>query len=154
LPASAPVGVGFFSSLGLGFDGVAFEGRLVLDKQLGPVLLAVNAAAIRSVALGTRTAPEWLTEGALAVRYQLANRVALGLEGLARTAMDQGTNQGTGFYVGPTFTWVGQRAWVSVTMTAQVAADKATPDKGNGEPLTLRDQERFAGRLVVGFSTP
>lgn len=154
LPASAPVGVGFFSSLGLGFDGLAFEGRLVLDKQLGPVLLAANLGAVRSVAFDARLAPDLLAEGALAVRYELANRFAVGLEGLARTTWDAGAFQGTGVYLGPSFTWVGRRAWVTVALTAQVAADKAPSDVGNGEPLTLRDQERFAGRLLLGFATP
>jgi hypothetical protein len=35
-------------------------------------------------------------------------------------------------------------------MAAQVGADKAAGDRGNGEPLTLRDNERFIGRLVLG----
>jgi hypothetical protein len=38
-------------------------------------------------------------------------------------------------------------------MLAQVAADKAAADKGNGEPMELRDNERFVFRLVVGGHT-
>ena len=88
------------------------------------------------------------------MRYELANRFAVGVEGLGLATFRDSAYQGTGFYVGPSLTWVGRRAWVSVAWTAQVAADQAPADQGTDEPLVLRDQERFSGRVVIGFSTP
>ena len=35
----------------------------------------------------------------------------------------------------------------------QAGADKARDDRGNGEPLEVRDNERFVGRLVLGVKT-
>jgi len=154
LPATAPVGLGFFTRLALGPGVAGFEGRLVLDKQLGEVLLAANASVLRLASLDGRHRPDFTFEGTLAARLALGAGTSVSFEGLSRTTLSNGVFQGTGYYLGPGFTWRGHDVWLAVAMTAQVAGDKASADVGNGEPLVLRDQERFLGRLVVGFATP
>jgi len=154
LPAQGPLGLGFFTRLALGPGAVGVEGRLLADKQLGAVLLAANASVTRTVTFSGDFAPDVSAEVSLAARYAVGNGVSVGLEGFSRSAFKGGAFEGTGYSVGPSFTWAGKRAWVALSWTAQVAADKASADVGNGEPLVLRDQERFAGRLVVGVATP
>jgi hypothetical protein len=71
-----------------------------------------------------------------------------------RSAYREALFQGLALYVGPTLTVAGQGFWVALGASAQVAADKAAADKGNGEHAELRDNERFFLRLSFGLETP
>jgi hypothetical protein len=150
LKADGLVGLGGAARVSVGFDLLELEARVLVDRQFGKLLLGVNAAATRRVFWAGRTGVDTRLEETAAVRYQLGGQASFGLELRLQSGFLGADYQGTGLYVGPTFTVHGDAFWVSLGGLAQVAADKAPADKGNGQPLELRDNERFLLRLVVG----
>ena len=150
LTADGVLGLGAAFRTSLGVDVLELELRLLADKQLGRLLLAVNAAASRRLFWSGRTGPETHLEETAALRYALGAVASFGLELRLQSAFLGSDYQGTGIYVGPTFTFRAPGFWVSLGALAQVAADKAPADRGNGQPLELRDNERFLLRLALG----
>ena len=150
LHATDVVGLSLAGTASLGFDVFGLELRAIADKQLGRVLLAANASVQRSVFWSNRTGVDQRFEQALAARFCVNEAFSAGLEGLAHEAFNGSAYQGTAFFVGPTFSYAGRRWWLSVGAMAQIAADKARADRGNGEPLEIRDNERFMVRVAFG----
>jgi hypothetical protein len=150
LKADGIVGLGGVARASVGVDLLELEVRLLADRQFGKLLLAVNAAGTRRLLWAGRTGVDTRLEESAALRYQLGSQASFGLELRLQSGFLGREYQGTGIYVGPTFTVRGGAFWVSLGALAQVAADKARADRGNGQPLELRDNERFLLRLVVG----
>lgn len=151
LTASGVLGAGGFARASIGFDSAELEVRLFADMQLGKLLLAANGSAARRLFWGGRTGVDTHLEESLGARYAVGSSASFGLELYLRSGFQDGAYQGTGVYVGPSFSFSFGRVWLSLGATAQVAADKAPADRGNGQPLELRDNERFMGRVVVGY---
>jgi hypothetical protein len=150
LKSDEVLGLGGLARASVGFDALELEVRLVADRQLGKLLLGVNAAATRRLLWGGRTGVDTRLEETVGVRYAIGAQASFGLELRLQSAFLASDYQGTGIYVGPTFAVRGDGFWVSLGAQAQVAADKAPADRGNGQPLELRDNERFQLRLAVG----
>jgi len=151
--AEGVLGLGGFARASLGVDVLEVEARVLADKQLGKLLLAVNAAASRRFFWSGRAGVDTHLEETAALRYALGTVASFGLELRLQSGFTGADYQGTGIYVGPTFSVRGPGFWVALEALAQVAADKAPADRGNGQPLELRDNERFGLRLVVGAGT-
>ncbi|MDX2012371.1 MAG: hypothetical protein SFW67_19400 [Myxococcaceae bacterium] len=148
------VGLALLARAGVGVAATQLEARLILDRVLGDVLLAANSAFERTIFWDRRDAIETRLEHSFALRLAVTTDVTAGLELRARQAWRSAEYQGTGFYVGPTLSVRTKVAWVSIGAVAQVASHKAEGDRGNGEPIIFRDDERFVIRLVVGAPTP
>ena len=151
LAADGPLGLGGFARASLAFDSLELEARLFADKKLGRLLLAINGSASRRFFWGGRSGVDTHLEESAALRFAVGRSASFGLELYLKSGFLQGAYQGTGIYVGPSFSFDFGKLWVSLGATAQVAADKAAEDRGNGQLLELRDNERFLGRLVVGY---
>ena len=153
LAATEVLGLSFVGGLFLGLDAVDVEARVIVDKQLGRTLLAANVALRRTASWGKATVADGVDqrlEQTLAASFRVSDSFSAGVEGLAREAFAGAAYRGTAFFVGPTFTWVRPRWWLSLGLVAQVAADKPKADRGNGEPLEIRANERFLVRAVFG----
>jgi hypothetical protein len=153
LKANEVIGVSVLGRLGLGVDIGELEVRLIVDKQFGPLWLALNGSAARSQFWSGRTGIDTRFEQSFGARYQVQEAFAAGVEFRAREALQMSTFQGTAYSGGPTFTYTAKRWWFALSLMVQAGADKAAADKGNGEPLELRDNERFLGRVVFGVKT-
>ncbi len=138
---------------GVGLKSVDVEGRLMADVAWGALWVGLNSSVEQKMWYQFQPGIATRLEQSLALRSAFPNQFALGLEAMARTAFARGSYEGTAFYVGPYFTFRHSAFWISTGFYAQVAADKATADKGNGEPLEFRDNERFVVRLIIG-TTP
>jgi hypothetical protein len=148
--SDGPVGFGVLGRASLGVDAAELELRALIDKRLGRVLLAANGSVSRELFWSGRTGIDTRLEESAGARFAINETASFGLELRARSSFLLGAYQGTGFYVGPTLAFHFSRLWFSLGLEAQVGADKAPADRGNGEPLELRDNERVVGRLVVG----
>ncbi len=153
LRSTEAVGLAVVSRIGLGLDHGELEVRLVLDKQLGRLWLGLNASATRSQFWSGRTGIDTRFEQSFGARYQVQESFSAGVEVRAREALQRSTYQGTAYSGGPVFTWAAKRWWVAFGFLVQAGADKARDDRGNGEPLEVRDNERFVGRLILGVKT-
>ncbi len=147
------VGLALIARAGVGVAATQLEARLVLDRVLGDVLLAANSAFERTIFWDRRDDIETRLEHSFALRLAVTSDVSAGLELRARQAWRSADYQGTGVYVGPTLSVRTKVAWVSIGAVAQVASHKAEGDRGNGQPIIFRDDERFVLRLVVGAPT-
>ena len=147
------LGVAVLGRAGFGIDGAVLEGRLVLDRKLGDVLLALNSSYERSVLWDRREAIDTRLEHSFAARFLVTPEVAAGFEVRGRQAFLSGAYQGSALYVGPTLSITTKWVWFSLGAVAQVGSDKIEADRGNGQTIIFRDDERFSLRLVVGAPT-
>lgn len=150
LKATDAVGVSGLGRVSLGLDGLEVEARLVLDKQLGPMLLAANSSIAYSPTWSGPAEPDLRLEQDLALGYRVGP-VLVGVELRARTAFQRKVYQGTALYAGPTVSWGTRWFFATLAWHAQLGADKAPADKGNGEAMELRDNERFVARFMLGW---
>ncbi len=148
--ATDALGFGGFARVSLGVDVLDLEARVILDKAVGRVLFALNGSVTRSLFWSGRDGVDTRLEESLAARFAVTPNATFGLEAYAKSSFTKGAYQGTGLSVGPALSFQFSRVWLTVGLVAQVGADKAAGDRGNGEPLTLRDNERFVGRVVFG----
>jgi hypothetical protein len=153
LRSTAGLGLSGLVRSGIGLKAVDVEARVLADIAFGSLWVGLNSSIEQKLWYRFQPGIATRLEQSLAVRSAFANQFALGIEALARTAFARGSYQGTAYYVGPYFTFRHPAFWISAGFYAQVAADKASADKGNGEPLEFRDNERFVLRLIVG-TTP
>lgn len=144
------LGVALLARAGFGVSGAVLEARLVLDRVIGDVLLALNSSFERTVYWDARAAIDTRFEHSVGLRLAITKDVAAGLEVRARQALLAGEYQGTAFSAGPTLSISTSWAWFSLGLVAQVASDKAEGDRFNGERIIFRDDERFGVRLIVG----
>lgn len=147
------LGVALLGRAGFGIDGAVLEARLVLDRKLGDVLLALNSSYERTIFWDRREAIDTRLEHSFAARFLVTPDVAAGFEVRGRQAFLSGAYQGSALYVGPTLSISTKWVWFSLGAVAQVGSDKVEGDRGNGEHLIFRDDERFSLRLVVGAPT-
>lgn len=145
------LGVSLLLRGSLGFGGLELEARLVLDKRLGDVWLALNSAALRGFFFDGASGVDTHLEQSAAVGYVLTKaHVTVSAEARARSGFLAGRYQGTAFYLGPAITLSQPRWWLSATVQAQAAADRHPDDRALQESLELRDNERFVVRFVAG----
>lgn len=150
LEADQIIGLALLARGAFGISGAALEARLVLDRRIGDVLIAANSSFERTIFWNRRDDIDTRFEHSLAVQLRITPEVSAGLEGRVRQALRAGEYQGSAVVVGPTLSISTRWVWFSIGVVAQVTADKAEGDRGNGQPLTFRDDERFGVRLVVG----
>ncbi|MBE2251468.1 MAG: hypothetical protein IAE78_18145 [Myxococcus sp.] len=147
------IGVALLARAGFGVASAVLEARLVLDRQAGDVLVALNSSFERTVYWDRRDAIDSRLEHSVALRLAVTPEVSAGVEVRARQAFASGVYQGTAIYGGPALTVSTKWAWLSIGFVAQVASDKAEGDRGDGQRIIFRDDERFGVRLVVGAPT-
>jgi hypothetical protein len=154
-PVADPVGFAVYGEVTLGFEEAELEGKLIVDKRLGPVLLAANLIAEYEWGLesGER---ELKLEQTAGVAYLVTDGLAVGLEARAQAIIGEGEYEHTTLFAGPVFSYASAKWWVAFSFMPQVAAFKAEEEEpdavvGTVEPLELHDHERFNARLLVGF---
>ena len=147
------LGVALLVRAGFGVDGAVLEARLVLDRKLGDVLLALNSSYERTVFWDRREAIDTRLEHSFAARILITPEVSAGFEVRGRQAFQSGAYQGSALYVGPSLSISTKWVWFSVGAVTQVGSDKVEGDRGNGQSIIFRDDERFGLRLVVGAPT-
>jgi hypothetical protein len=148
------LGVGLIGTVAVGPDLVFLEARLGAEKWLGDFLFALNASVDYSVRKDGAAGPGTHLEQSGGIVYRLANGFTSGFELRNRLGLEGGDYYGDAIYVGPVFALRRPSFWLSVAALAQVAAVKASALYGNGEPLELRDNERWVLRFQLGFEVP
>jgi hypothetical protein len=145
-----PIGLSLLGTVAGGPESLFLEARATTESWLGDFLFALNASADFAVRRSGAGANAHLEQSGGAL-YRLANNFTSGFEIRNRIGFDHGTWLGDAIFAGPVFSWRAKSWWLSFAGLAQVAAVKADEVRGNGEPLELRDNERFVLRLQLGF---
>jgi hypothetical protein len=147
--ATGLLGASVLGRVSLGIEGIEVEGRLILDKRFSGAWVALNSSITRGLFWAGPSRIDTRLEQSLGLGALLPVGVSVGAEVRARTAFQEGAYQGTAIHVGPAVTYTTPTFSVGMTVSTQVAADKAPADRALREPLELRDNERFIARIVV-----
>ena len=126
---------------------VGYEGRVIIDKQLGSLLLAFNlvAAGVEQLEPGSRFLASF---GATAAAgYFLTPNFATSLE--VRNVNDfTGQLDRSVLYLGPTVSYASTRFWLTLAVQPQIVAFKGATA---GYHLDLDQNEYVQARLLLGF---
>ena len=129
-PAGDPIGISLYQELSTGRRVIESETKLIAQKNFGPLILAYNFTV----------EAEWDGEGlrehagelqqAFGASYELAPRVSVGAEMLYEIVLPdwQCTKSANNFFVGPNFSYRGDRWFATVTALAQVTDTASEPD--------------------------
>jgi hypothetical protein len=150
-PVADPVGLALYAEASFATSEVGLEGKLIVDKRAGNLLVALNAAA----------EPVWMFEDgktthafefsqSVGASYLLTPQLAFGLEVFDKMLLADGKLR-AGIYVGPVVSYSSESVWVAFSFTPQVASIKPSYAADRAERVDLIENERFTGRLLVGF---
>ncbi|MEI9949539.1 MAG: hypothetical protein WDO74_11270 [Pseudomonadota bacterium] len=126
---------------------VGYEGRAIIDKQLGSLLLAFNlvGGGVEQLELKSRFVASFgATAGA---GYFVTPNFVTSLE-VRNENSYSGQLDYSVLYLGPTVSYASTRFWLTLAVQPQIVAFKgATP----GHPLDLNQNEYVQARLLLGF---
>ncbi len=123
------------------------EGRLILDEQLGSLLLAANLIGGDFGRLDRRSTFEGSLGATLGAGYFVTPSFMPSLEVRSETAFDSNIDRSV-LYLGPSFSWLSGRYWATLAAQPQLAALKgASPSR----TLDLSQNERLQARVLFGF---
>lgn len=138
-PATTVLGSALYGELKIGEELVELEGKILLQKNLGPLVLAYNAtleAEWEGEDLEERTGEFQQTLGA---SYQLTPRFLLGVELLHEIAFPEWERaEESVVYAGPNVSLRAGKWWATTTALAQLTGSGGEPD--------------FQLRTIVGYS--
>ncbi len=124
-----------------------FEGRLILDEQLGSLLLAANLVGGDFGQLDRRSTFEGSLEATVAAGYFVTPSFVPSLEARSETAFDSNIDSSV-LYLGPSLSLLSGRYWATLAVEPQLVAFKGASPSGN---LDLSQNERLQARLLFGF---
>lgn len=134
------------------------EAKLILDKRIGPWLVAFNAVAEYEWEFEEpgETERELVLAPVLGAGYFFAPRFMAGLEVRSHTELGDGGSEyeHTAFFAGPVAAYAADSWWAALTVLPQIAAikgdDEDDADEGQSS-LELEEHERIEVRLLLGF---
>ena len=139
-------------TIGPQIDG--FEGRLILDKQVGSLLFAANLVGGRSekldgsgIEVDGSSPREGLFGGTLAAAYFVTPTFAPSLEARSENQFSDGLDRSV-VYLGPGLSLMTEGWWATLAVEPQIAAFKGA---SKGHQLDLDQNERLQARLLLGF---
>jgi hypothetical protein len=147
-PVADALGSALFVEGNTGPLQASFEGRLILDKQLGSFVLAANVISglvelweLRSSTLGSFGAT-------LAAGYYVTPSLVTSLELRNENGFSAQFDRSV-LYLGPTVSFVSARYWLTLAVQPQLVAFKGATA---GHDLDLSQNEYLQTRLMLGLA--
>lgn len=130
--------------MGIGPEEVELEAKIIVDKEIGPVVVAYNAVGELELEDGGR---EWIMEHDLGVSARFGH-ASIGVEGRNHTEVPEREGfEHTAFFVGPTLAYAGEGWWGAATVLPQVGAIQHEHVEG----LVLDEHSAVEVRVLLGF---
>jgi hypothetical protein len=146
-PTTDSIGSAFLLEGQAGPSLVGFEGRVILDKQLGSLLFACNLFGGLVEQLELRSTSVASFGAAVAAGYFVTPNVVTSLE--ARNENRYTTElEGSVLYLGPSVSYASTRFWLTLAVQPQIVAFKGATE---GHHLDLNQNEYVQARLLLGF---
>lgn len=150
--AADMIGSGLYAEATVGVDEIALEGKLLLDKQLGGTLIALNLVGEvewkSDLANGiTETLTETTLEASAGVSQMLGKHFSIGIEGQSVNDLTHGTWNSSVLYAGAVASYTADTWWAALTVMPQIRELRADTRTG----LELVDHEKVQTRLLVSF---
>lgn len=147
-----PVGLGFYSEATLGLDEIEVEAKILVDKQLGNLLVAFNAVAENEwktelTGGNSETLSELTAELDLGVAYTLNSHWSLGVELRNHNEIVKGEWAHSAFFAGPAVSYSAESWWATLNVMPQLGGFKGATN-GN---LVLDGHEKLEARLLFSF---
>jgi len=138
-PSTSWLGSALYGEVKVGDRLLTLEGKLLLQKNLGPWIIAYNAsleAAFEGAHLDERTGE---MQNMLGISYELSHRLSIGSEVLQETEWPNwGKPASSRVWAGPNLSYHQGRFFAVLSPLVQLTQAKNEPD--------------FQTRLIVGFS--
>ena len=146
-PVADPLGVGLYVEYGIQAHEYELEGKVLLDKVVGPVTFAFNAVGeVELKPQGAGADPE--VEGKLiflfGTSFRLSDHVHLGFEIRELNVFEHGEAELALLSAGPSLSIAGERAWFAATVLPQIVDLHA-------RERNLEDAEHLEARLLFGI---
>lgn len=138
-PVTDPIGVSLYGEIQLGDEKFELEGKLILEKDFGPLVLAYNLVLEAEWEGHHFDEDKGKLEQVLGISYQFSPKFTLGAELLHEWGIPdwQGIRGKGVFYVGPNFSYRAEKWWATLTPLFQVS--------------DVADEPDFQMRLLVGI---
>lgn len=152
-PVANRIGSALYFEYTLAPTATAFEGKIILDKQIGNLISAFNLVGEYEVErkftpFGTRLKSE--NEGVLNVElnyglsYKVRDHLSIGLEAMNQNQIAGSEWENSVLLMGPCFSYSTNGFWINLTCMPQI-----TNFKGGG--LELMEHERLQTRLIFSY---
>ncbi|HEX2868189.1 MAG TPA: hypothetical protein VHO03_14180 [Ignavibacteriales bacterium] len=147
-----PVGLGLYGEATMGLNEFELEGKLIMDKEIGNLLVAFNGVVENEweteIENGlSSTGKELNLEFNLGASYLAAGSFAMGVELRNTNTIKDGEVENSVLFAGPVLSYAGENWWAALTVMPQVTAFKGATDGR----LSLDDHEKIETRLLFSF---
>lgn len=143
------IGLALYGEITGSVDELELEGKIIVDKRIGNLLLAANFVAEHEWEFGIgQTEKDLHLDGFLGASWFFTPRFSLGIEAWNANIISQGTWEHSAFFLGPVASYTGDGWWVTLTIFPQMPAFK--PSEGGGT-YVFTDYERFQARLLFSW---
>jgi len=143
------IGLALYGEITGGVNELELEGKIIVDKRIGNLLLAANFVAEHEWEYGIgETGKDLHLDGFLGASWFFTRRFSLGIEAWNANIISSGVWEHSAFFLGPVASYVGDNWWVTLTVLPQLPAFK--PSEGGGK-YVLTDYERIQARLLFSW---
>jgi len=135
---------------------VELEGKIILDKWIGRVLVAYNLVGEFEIEAEQKQGEEleWekvaVVENILGVSVRIFDGLQVGLEFLNKNRLSEGKLDYSALFIGPNVFVSSRKMWATLTFLAQLPSIKKS-DESPHKWLELKDLERYQARLLLGY---
>lgn len=148
-PVADALGLALYGEVTAGVSAYELESKLILDKRLGRLLLALNLIGeLEWESQFSGWLHEQQLEASAGAEYAVGAGFHLGLEARVNTVWETHTGfVGGAVFLGPVLSYVRPTWWVALSVMAQATGFGS----GTVNGLELDDHERLNVRLLAGF---
>jgi hypothetical protein len=151
-PAADPVGVALYAEGTIGLDEAELEGKFILDKQVGPAILACNFVLEHEWETdvedgATRTARALKPNVDAGVAFFVTSSFSIGAEARYLNVIERGELTHSALFLGPSLAYSSEKFWMALTFLPQVA-NLANRVDGS---IDLLEFERYQARLLFSL---
>jgi hypothetical protein len=147
-PVADAVGLGLYGELSGGTDEFEAEAKLIVDKQIGDILLAGNLVLANEWEMEPEeTETEQEVEIDLAATYFLRPGLTAGLELRNHNEILEGEWEHSALFLGPVIGYATDTWWTAVSILPQLPALKK---EGDGSRV-LDEHEKLEARILFSF---
>ena len=152
-PVANVVGFTLYGEFSIEPNETELEGKIILDKQTGRFLHAVNIVVERGwekEVEANQLVTEAFTEAQLhyALAYRIKPGLHAGIESILRNEWAP-EHEYNNLFAGPVFSFATSKFWINGTFLPQITSFYSADEKTNG--LDLNHQSKFEARVIFSF---
>jgi hypothetical protein len=155
-PVADSIGVALYGEIGMGANELGVEGKLILDKKFGSLLVAYNFVIEKEYVYkpGGAQDEEISIENDLGITNLFTDNFSGGLEARQHAEFIPGAvgadPEHIAWFLGPVLSYTGSNWWITATCLFQLPAlQRSTSDPGR--LLVLDEHEQLNARVILSW---